>query len=56
MSQINRWSTSAFGQSAYKRDLLDTDSNASSDSERIHGGPVLKYNPGPLLLAGAVSG
>ena len=56
MSQINRWSTSALGQSAYERALLDTDSNASSDAERIHGGAVLKYNPGPLLLAGAVSG
>ena len=29
---------------------------ASSDVDRFHGGAVLKYNPGPLLLAGAVSG
>jgi outer membrane autotransporter protein len=41
---------------AYERALLDTDSNASSDADRIHGGAVVKYNPGPLLLAAAVSG
>ena len=41
---------------AYERSKLDTTTNASSDADRLHGGAVLKYNPGPLLLAGAVSG
>jgi outer membrane autotransporter protein len=41
---------------AYERSHLDTTTNASSDADRLHGGAVLKYNPGALLLAGAVSG
>jgi len=40
----------------YEHSNLDTDTNASSDADRIHGGAALKYNPGPLLLAAAVSG
>jgi uncharacterized protein with beta-barrel porin domain len=38
---------------AYEKSFLDTTTNASSDADRIHGGAVLKYNPGALLLAGA---
>lgn len=41
---------------AYEESFLDTSTFASSDADRIHGGAVLKYNPGKLLLAGAVSG
>jgi outer membrane autotransporter protein len=41
---------------AYEESFLDTTTNASSDADRVHGGAVLKYNPGKLLLAGAVSG
>jgi len=42
---------------AYEQSFLDTDQTfVSSDADRIHGGAVLKYNPGALLLAGAVSG
>ncbi|MGH8723139.1 MAG: autotransporter outer membrane beta-barrel domain-containing protein, partial [Burkholderiales bacterium] len=41
---------------AYEQSFLETTTNASSDADRIHGGAVLKYNPGALLLAGAVSG
>ena len=41
---------------AYEQTDLKTSTNASSDADRVHGGAVLKYNPGALLLAGAVSG
>jgi uncharacterized protein with beta-barrel porin domain len=41
---------------AYERSSLDTDTFAESDADRLHGGAVLKFNPGPLLLAAAVSG
>jgi uncharacterized protein with beta-barrel porin domain len=42
---------------AYEHGSLDTDQTfATSDSDRAHAGAVLKYNPGPLLLAAAVSG
>ena len=41
---------------AYERSSLDTDTNAWSDADRVNGGAVLKFNPGPLLLAAAVSG
>jgi hypothetical protein len=41
---------------AYEESFLDTTTNASSDADRIHGGAVLKYNPGKLLLAGEVPG
>ena len=41
----------------YERSFLDTDETfASSDADRLNLGAVLKYNPGPLLLAAAVSG
>ena len=33
----------------------DTGDSASSDGQRFHAGAALKYNQGPLLLAGAVS-
>lgn len=35
---------------------LSTDSSASSQGERLHLGGVLKYNPGPWLLAAGVTG
>jgi uncharacterized protein with beta-barrel porin domain len=41
---------------AIEQGSLDTSTNASSDFDRGHAGAVLKYNPGPLLLAAAVSG
>src|SRR4029450_3467706 len=41
---------------AYERSSLETDTLAETDADRLHGGAVLKYNPGPLLLAAAVSG
>ena len=42
---------------AYERSFLDTDETfATSDADRLNAGAVLKYNPGPLLLAAAVSG
>jgi outer membrane autotransporter protein len=44
------------GALGYEHGSLDTASFTSSDVDRLHGGAVLKYNPGPLLLAAAVSG
>jgi outer membrane autotransporter protein len=41
---------------AYENSSLDVTTDASTDADRIHGGAVLKYNPGALLLAGAISG
>src|SRR5262249_14959497 len=41
---------------AYEHRSLDTNTLAETDANRVHGGAVLKYNPGPLLLAAAVSG
>lgn len=41
---------------AYEHGSLDTSPNATSDVDRAHGGAVIKYNPGALPLAGAVSG
>ena len=35
---------------------LQTSSNANADGERLHLGAVLKYNPGPWLLAASVTG
>jgi uncharacterized protein with beta-barrel porin domain len=35
---------------------LRTGSNAHSETERLHLGGVIKYNPGPLLLAASLSG
>lgn len=35
---------------------LQTDSNASSEGDRVHVGAVLKYNPGPWLLAASITG
>lgn len=34
---------------------LATDSNARSESDRLHLGAVVKYNPGPLLLAAGIT-
>jgi outer membrane autotransporter protein len=42
---------------AYEHGSLDTDQTfATSEVDRAHAGAVLKYNPGALLLAAAVSG
>lgn len=35
---------------------LRTGSNAQSETERLHLGGVVKYNPGPLLLAASLTG
>ncbi len=35
---------------------LRTTSNAQSETDRLHLGAVLKYNPGPLLLAASITG
>jgi hypothetical protein len=40
----------------YEDSDLWTDTNAEADGDRLNGGVVLKYNPGALLLAAAVSG
>jgi uncharacterized protein with beta-barrel porin domain len=40
----------------YEHSNLGTDTNAEADGDRLNGGVTLKYNPGPLLLAAAVSG
>ena len=40
----------------YDHGRLDVSTNATSDFDRANAGAVLKYNPGPLLLAAAVSG
>jgi uncharacterized protein with beta-barrel porin domain len=40
----------------YEHSTLQTDTNAEADGDRLNGGAVLKYNPGALLLAAAVSG
>ena len=40
----------------YEHSTLATDPDAQSNGDRVNGGAVLKYNPGPLLLAAAVSG
>ncbi len=40
----------------YERSFLDTESGAESDSRRFHAGGIVKYQNGPLLFAGAVTG
>ncbi len=35
---------------------LETTTNAKSETERLHLGTIIKYNPGPWLFAGALSG
>lgn len=35
---------------------LATESNATSETDRMHLGAVVKYNPGPLLLAAGITG
>jgi len=44
------------GGLGYQTSSLSTESGATSDGDQLQGGVALKYNPGPLLLAGAVSG
>jgi hypothetical protein len=44
-----------FGAS-YQQSWLETSTNAVSDGEQVQGGLALKYNSGPLLLAGVVNG
>ena len=40
----------------YDTTWLDTGTGASAEGDRANIGAVLKYNPGPLLVVGAVSG
>lgn len=40
----------------YDKISLDTSTDASSDGDRANIGAVVKYNPGPLLLAAGVTG
>ena len=40
----------------YQSTALDTATNATSEGQLAQGGVTLKYNPGPFLLAGLVSG
>ncbi|XSG81942.1 MAG: autotransporter outer membrane beta-barrel domain-containing protein [Methyloligella sp. ZOD6] len=44
------------GGLGFQTSSLATDSGAYSDGDQLQGGIALKYNPGPLLLAGAISG
>ena len=44
------------GALGYEHSELETSTNAQSDGDRFNGGGVLTYNPGALLLSGAVSG
>ncbi|ODA66240.1 Autotransporter beta-domain protein [Methyloligella halotolerans] len=44
------------GGLGFQSSSLSTNSGARSDGEQLQGGLALKYNPGSLLLAGAVSG
>jgi uncharacterized protein with beta-barrel porin domain len=39
-----------------ERTTLQSDSNARTDTDRVHVGAVLKYNPGPWLFAGSFTG
>ncbi|MEM9029350.1 MAG: autotransporter outer membrane beta-barrel domain-containing protein [Pseudomonadota bacterium] len=41
---------------SYERGSLSTDTGAESDSDRFHVGSAVKYEMGPWLFAGAVSG
>ena len=40
----------------YQSSSLETATNATSEGELAQGGVAVKYNPGPLLLAGELSG
>lgn len=40
----------------YQTTQLDMDTGARSHGDQIHAGAVIKYNPGALLLAAAISG
>ena len=44
------------GGIGYETSRLATSAGSSTDTDRLHMGAVLKYNPGPLLLAATVSG
>lgn len=44
------------GGIGYETSQLDTDAGSRTQSDRVHIGGVLKYNPGPLLLAATVTG
>jgi uncharacterized protein with beta-barrel porin domain len=39
----------------YQSSTLDTSTGAKSDGKQAQAGVALKYNPGPLLLAGALT-
>ena len=44
------------GGIGYETAQLDTNTGTRTESDRLHLGGVLKYNPGPLLLAATVTG
>jgi len=44
------------GGIGYEDSRLDTNAGSRTDTDRLHLGAVLKYNPGPLLLAATVTG
>lgn len=44
------------GALGFETSNLETASRAVTDTDRVHVGGILKYNPGPLLLAASVTG
>ena len=44
------------GGIGYETSRLDSDAGSHTETDRLHLGAVLKYNPGPLLLAATVTG
>ncbi len=44
------------GGIGYETSHFDTNTGITTDTDRLHLGGVLKYNPGPLLLAATVTG
>jgi outer membrane autotransporter protein len=44
------------GGIGFEQTNLDSGSNATSDGDSLHLGAVIKYNPGPWLLAATLSG
>lgn len=44
------------GGIGYETSQLDTNAGSRTDTDRLHLGGVLKYNPGPLLLAATITG
>lgn len=44
------------GGAGFEQSDLSTNSNATSDTDRVHVGGVLKYNPGPWIFTAALTG